>query len=260
MVDPAPPGPRDAPDGAPRVRGGERRSERVSQGPRSALGGLAAKARAHKVAATAIAVAGFLGLGSIFGQWAVDRIVDLIEGDSPPRGFNELHDAWEDTADLSDQLRATGMEVNETLVEGAADIGEWTSPELVDDQIALRGFQREANELLGRVRSTTADLQGARADLARLVALVGTTAEHVKVGTSSAFSQYRGEPIELDPGDATPIFSDALRDDVYRQNDLVTRVSAALGPTAERFDRSTPEIRGWLRLITHKPSSDDPLL
>lgn len=282
MVEPPPRGPRDAPDGAARFAVNEPSPEQgVAPARRRRLSGLAARARAHKVAATAIAVAGFLGLGGIFGQWAVDRIGDLIEGETPPRGFHEVHAAWQDTASLNERLLKAGTEANKTLEEGAHT--NWPGEclacverdvlrrfrqqqrlafeaELLGRRRGLRDITREASALAGRIRATSTELTGPRADLLRLVTLVGDAAERVATGITDAYQRYGGEPITLGSGEGTPIYSDQLGDDVGEQDKLVTQVAAGLNPTAGRYDRPTPKIRGWLRLVNPEATSDTPRL
>lgn len=220
--------------------------------------GLVAKARAHKVATTIIAIAGFLGLGGIFGQWAVERIGDLIEGDSPPAGFNELHDAWQDTANLNERLLAAGGEANKQLEEGMSNTGRYIPPELEDDLEDLRGVRRDASVLAGRVRATTTDMTGPRADLVRLVILVRDTAHRVEDGAKEAYVRHGGEPIYGGSGDFAPVFSNELRADASEQDGLVRQVAAGLKPTALRFERSIPELRGWNRLVYPHAESDRP--
>jgi hypothetical protein len=212
------------------------------------------------VATAVIAVAGFLGLGGIFGQWAVDRIGDLVEGDSPPPGFNELHAGWQDTAKLSERLRAAGMRANKDLEDGVLFLGTRMTPNLLDDLIVVRGIRRDAHALAGRIRATSTDLTGQRADLVRLVTLVGDTTQRVETGIQNAYLRYRGERITLDPGDFQPISSNELRDDVDAQDDLVTQVTAGLNPTARRFGRPIPKVQGWLRLVQYEALSDKPFL
>jgi hypothetical protein len=238
----------------------EQPSQESPPGPTGRGTGVVATARAHKVAATIIAVAGFLGLGGLFGQWAVDRIRDLIEPESPPAGFNELHTRWQDTADLSERLRATGIKATEDLEDGVLYLGtRLISPDLLDDGIILGVIRREAVALLGRIRATKTELTAPRADLRRLVALVADTTHRVRRGIQAAYERYRGDAISIATGDSTPIFSRELREDVEAQYDLVTQLASGLGPTARRFGRPIPKIRGWMRLVTHDPLSDQPL-
>jgi hypothetical protein len=212
-------------------------------------GRLVARARAHKLAATIIAVAGFLGLGGIFGQWAVDHAIDLFEGEKPPAGFEELHGAWSDTADLSERLRRAGIQVNDTLTAGVPNTGRMTPPELQVHLDKLRAINRDASALAGRIRATDTELRGPRADLARLVALLRHATALSESGVHESYINWGGDPVVVGSGGFTPIFSNELREDVSTQDALKRQVAAGLAPTARRFERTVPEIRGWNRLV-----------
>jgi hypothetical protein len=206
-----------------------------------------------------IAVVGFLGLGGLFGQWAVDRVADLIEGDQPPAGFEELHDAWHDTATLNERLLLAGGEANQALEEGTTPtIRGVTPPELEDDLTELRAVKRDASGLAGQVRATSTDLSGPRADLLRLVTLLRDTTQRVQAGVMEAYGGAGGEPIYGGSAGFAPIFSNELREDVIEQDALVRQVKAGLRPTARRFERSVPVIRGWNHLAFPHAESDTP--
>jgi hypothetical protein len=219
--------------------------------------GLVAKARAHKVAATAIAVAGFLGLGGIFGQWGVDRIADLLEGEKPPAGFDEMHVAWSDTADLSERLRRAGIQANDTLTAGVPNTGRMTPPELQVHLDKLRAINQDASALAGRIRATDTELRGPRADLARLVALLRHATALSERGVRESYINWGGDPVTVGSGGFTPIFSNELREDVGAQDALRRQVAAGLAPTARRFERTVPSIRGWNRLVFYH-NTDTP--
>jgi hypothetical protein len=221
--------------------------------------GLVAKARAHKALTAVIAVAGFLGLGGIFGQWAVDRIGDLVSGENPPAGFNELHTAWQDTAKLNERLLSAGFEANQNLEEGVTStIRGVTPPELEDDLNELRAVKRDASSLAGRVRATSTDLPGPRADLLRLVTLLRDTTQRVQTGVMKAYGRSGGAPIYGGSAGFAPIFTNELREDVVQHDAVVREVEAGLRPTARRWERSVPEIRGWNRLAFPHMNSDTP--
>ena len=220
--------------------------------------GLAAKARAHKWATALIAIAGFLGLGGILGQWAVDNITTAIRGESPPAGFEELHAAWQDTARLNERLLAAGGEANKDLEKGTSFTGRIPPPELQDHLAELRAVRYEASDLTGRVRATSTDLPGSRDDLVQLVTLLRDTTQRVETGILDAYHSSGGEPIYGGSGGFAPIFSNELRDEVSTQNELVRQVAAGLEPIARRFERTVPKIRGWNRLAYPSAESDTP--
>jgi hypothetical protein len=220
--------------------------------------GLAAKARAHKGVTAVIAVAGFLGLGGILGQWAVDNITTAIRGERPPVGFEELHAAWQDTANLNERLLAAGSKVNKDLEDGTSFTGRIPPPELQDDLAELRAVRYAASDLTGRVRATSTDLLGPRDDLVQLVTLLRDTTQRVETGVLGAYHSSGGEPIYGGSGGFAPIFSNELREDVSKQNELVRQVAAGLEPIARRFEGAVPNIRGWNRLAYPYAESDTP--
>lgn len=222
-------------------------------------GRLAASARSHKVASVLIAVVGFLGLGGIFGQWAVSQLGDAVRGDTPPKGFNELYAAWRETAALNERLLAAGAEANRDLADGTSDTLRTPPPELQDDLADLRAVRGDAGDLAGRVRSIATDLPGARDDLLRLVAIEETTANRVLGATLAAYAEQRGTPTGGGSGGFQPIylFSDELRSEAVRHDSLVRQVAAGLRLHARRFHRPEPKIRGWGRLV-YMHVSDTP--
>lgn len=223
--------------------------------------GIVAKARAHKALAAVIAVAGFLGLGGIFGQWAVDRVGDLVGGDSPPAGFDELYGAWEDTAQLNERLVTAGGEANKNLEQGVTVTVRGTNPpELEGSLKELRAVKNEASGLAGEVRAVSTDLPGPRADLRALVIRLRDTAQRVHAGVLKAYGAYGGEPFLGGSAGFSPIFLqvDDMYDDVREQDELVRQVAAGLRPIARQFERAVPEIRGWNRLAYPDHPSDAP--
>jgi hypothetical protein len=226
--------------------------------PRRRGTALAAKARAHKGVTALIAVAGFLGLGGILGQWMVDNISTAIRGERPPAGFEELHAAWQDTASLNERLLAAGSEANNDLEKGTSFTGRIPPPELQDDLAELRAVRYAASDLTGRVRATDTDLPGPRDDLVQLVTLLRDATQRVETGILDAYHSSGGEPIYGGSGGFAPIFSNELREDVSTQNELVRQVAAGLEPTARRFERPVPNVRGWNRLAYPHEESDTP--
>jgi hypothetical protein len=220
--------------------------------------GLVAKARAHKLVTTIIAVVGFLGLGSTLGQWAVNSVGDAIRGETPPAGFEALHAAWQDTASLNERLLAAGSEVNKQLEQGTSFTGRIPPPELQDDLERLRTVKYGASDLAGRVRAISTDLTGPRDDLVRLVTLLRETTHRVETAVLEAYQSSGGEPIYGGSGGFAPVFSNELRRDVTIQDALVRQVAAGLEPTARRFNRAVPKIRGWNRLAYPYAESDTP--
>lgn len=249
----------------------------AESGTQNGPGGLAAKVRAHKALTAILAVAGFLGLGSILGQWSVDRIIDAFRGDTPPAGFKDMHAAWRSTARLNDRLVAFTITVNDDLGEGANSAEE--DPELdaglrslhrlttVVSRAEFADIRLEANKLVGHIRAIDTDLAGPRGDMARLAALIGATTQRIEDGIDDAYATYQGQPIARSvedpisgqPRSVTPIFSDELQADALEQHDLVTQVASGLGRPARRFDHPVPTIRGWNRLLYPDASSDSPL-
>ena len=222
-------------------------------------GRLVATARAHKLLAAVVAIAGFLGLGGIFGQWAVNRIGALVSGDKPPAGFDELHGSWQDTARLDERLLLAGEDANQKLEKGVTvTVRGVTPPELKDDLTELRAVQRQASGVAGQVRATSTDLPGPRADLLRLVTLLRDTTHRVQTGVMLAVGTQGGAPFYGGSAGFAPIFSNRLRDDVVKQDALVREVAAGFTPTARRFKRSVPVIRGWNRLAFPHATSDTP--
>ena len=236
----------------------EQASQESSAVPPRKGTGLAAKARAHKGATALIAVAGFLGLGGILGQCAVNNISTAVRGERPPVGFEELHAAWQDTASLNERLLAAGSKVNKDLEKGTSFTGRIPPPELQDDLAELRAVRYAASDLTGRVRATDSDLLGPRDDLVQLVTLLRDTTQRVEAGVLDAYHSSGGQPIYGGSGGFAPIFSNELRDDVSKQNELVRQVAAGLEPIARRFERAVPNIRGWNRLAYPYEESDTP--
>jgi hypothetical protein len=179
-----------------------------------------------------------------------------MRGDSPPAGFEELHGAWQDTAKLNERLLLAGKDANENLEKGVTPTIRGVSPpELAGDLTELRAVQRQASSVAGRVRATSTDLPGPRADLLRLVILLRDTTHRVQAAIMAVDG---GAPIYGGSGGFAPIFSNRLREDVVEQDALVRQVAAGLRPTARRFERSVPEIRGWNRLAFPHAESDTP--
>jgi hypothetical protein len=236
----------------------EQASQESSAVPPRKGTGLAAKARAHKGATALIAVAGFLGLGGILGQCAVNNISTAVRGERPPVGFEELHAAWQDTASLNERLLAAGSKVNKDLEKGTSFTGRIPPPELQDDLAELRAVRYAASDLTGRVRATNSDLLGPRDDVVQLVTLLRDTTQRVEAGVLDAYHSSGGQPIHGGSGGFAPIFSNELRDDVSKQNELVRQVAAGLEPIARRFERAVPNIRGWNRLAYPYEESDTP--
>ena len=220
---------------------------------------LASSARSHKAVSILVAVIGSLGLGGIFGQWAVTRLGDLVRGDTAPAGFDALYAAWRDTAVLNERLWAAGANANRQLVDGTSDTLRTPPPELQDDLEKLRKVRGDASDLAGRVRSIATTLSGPRDVLLRLVALEDTAANRILGATLEAYSRHHGEPFGGGSGGFQPIYlvSEGLRDDAVRQLSLMRQVRAGLGPHARRFHLPEPRIRGWGRLV-YQHVSDTP--
>jgi hypothetical protein len=85
--------------------------------------------------------------------------------------------------------------------------------------------------------------------------LLRDTTQRVETGVLDACHSSGGQPIY---GGLAPIFSNELRDDVSKQNELVRQVAAGLEPTARRFERAVPNVRGWNRLAYPYAESDTP--
>lgn len=219
---------------------------------------VAARARAHKVATAVIAVAGFLGLGGLLGQWGVGRIGDAIRGDSPPKGFNELYASWQDAARLNERLLSAGLGANRQLEEGTSFTGRATPSELGDDLQAIRSVRNDSSELAGHIRTIRTELTGPRADLLRLVTLMGAVAQRVEAGTKLTYARTGGRPFYGGSAGFAAYFSNELREDVSTHDQLVRQVAAGMSSTSRRFKRSTPTIRGLNRLAFPHAASDTP--
>lgn len=189
----------------------------------------------------------------------MDRIGDLIEGDQPPAGFEELHGAWRNTAQLNERLLDAGGEANGNLEAGTEVTVRGDIPRELEEPVRdLQAVKREASDLAGQVRATRTELPGPRADLLALVALLRDTTQRVHAGVLLAYGTHGGGPIYGGSAGFAPIFSNELREDVVEQDALVRQVAAGLRPTARRYERSVPEIRGWNRLAFPHARSDTP--
>jgi hypothetical protein len=227
--------------------------ERASQEPspashRRGLGSVADKARAHKLSTIAIAVAGFLGFGGIFGQWVVDRTSRAIQGESPPAGFEELYAAWQDTARLNNHFFAAGREANNKLEGGTLRLSYGLRTGRGNDLKKIDAVDYRASGLLGQVSAIDTDLAGPRDDLARLIRLVRETAQQVERAVRRANTLSAGEPMEIQGGAIAPIYSSKLVDAAHAQDVLVRQVAGGLAPTAKRFERAVPKFREWIQL------------